>query len=235
MLNKAQRINERWEAINPKVTWGNAVSSQRETLIHLLEDDELPEHIVVGIRGGFSIRTAVLVATSTRLLCIDSKKSQSVPYHNVLLLTNKPLASCIRIKSTDGVTLQIDSRDNAAAAAMTSFIKSHLFEQSHPEGTTVQREMLNAPEDDTPSSVVSSEQRNSVTLNPVAKGCGLGCAGIVVLLVIVMLIGALGSCDDSCSQLERRVNPDGSNSLTSNERVVFIERCYDDWARRNPV
>ena len=275
MFEKAQRINERWERISPKVPWGRSVRTQREELIRLLGNDELPEHIVVGTDEGFSPRTMIMVATDRRVLCIDARKEQSVPHGNILLITNEdnPFTTCVRITGTDDAVLTINSTDKAAATALVNFTKSEIRklvrqtddtsnetaiadisaqrtqaesfldnpspstgnEQQNVEFATVLTANQGTQQEYYAPVTDSSRTPNSTAVSPAMKGCGLGCIGIIALLIFAMIIGSIGSCDDTCSRLERGVNPDGSHSLSSEDAVFFVERCYDDWARRNPV
>lgn len=60
-----------------------SVQKQRAALPSLLEDDELPERIAVGIPLGFSFKSVLVVATDRQVLYVTDKDALRLPYPDI--------------------------------------------------------------------------------------------------------------------------------------------------------
>ena len=81
IAEKKRRIDARWDEIRPM--HAASIQKQRAALPSLLEDDELPERIAVGIPLGFSFKSVLVVATDRQVLYVTDKDALRLPYPDI--------------------------------------------------------------------------------------------------------------------------------------------------------
>lgn len=82
IAEKTRRINARLDEIRPM--HAASVQKQRAALPSLLEDDELPERVAIGIPAGeFSLKSVLVVATDRQVLYVTDKDALRLPYPDI--------------------------------------------------------------------------------------------------------------------------------------------------------